>query len=51
MKRTDGGKGLSDEQAKWFKRLKEQNYLCYEARGCDEAWAVLCWYLEINRGR
>lgn len=48
MKRSDGGKGLSEAQAGWFKRLTENGYLCHQANGYRDAWGVLCWYLGIS---
>lgn len=50
MKRTDGGAGLSQAQQEWFKRLSAEGYLCHQANGYQDAWAVLCWYLGINGG-
>lgn len=48
MKRRNGGNGLSRLQTEWFRRLTEQGYLCHMAKGCDEAIAMLFWYLEIG---
>lgn len=48
LKRSDGGKGLSKEQAGWFTALSEQGYLCHMACGCQGAWDVLCWYLGLD---
>lgn len=50
MKRSDGGAGLSKYQANWFKRLSKAGYLCRVAKGADEAWKILCWYLQIMSG-
>ena len=47
LKRRDGGAGLSRAQSDWFCWLMGQGYLCHMAKGSDEAWAVLCWYLQL----
>lgn len=45
MKRTDGGKGLSDNQKQWFRTLTAEGYLCRQANGAASAWEILTDYL------
>ncbi len=49
MKRSDGGKGLSDAQIEKFALFSTEGYLCQQADGADAAWDFLTDYLESER--
>ena len=46
LKKLDGY--ASREQKDWIQRLRDQGYRAEVARGCGQAWNILCAYLGIR---
>lgn len=47
IKRKKGGK-LSDNQKDWFELLRNQGYLVFEAKGCEEAILICDNYMCVG---
>lgn len=46
LKKLDGY--ASREQKDWIQRLRDQGYRAEVARGCGQAWGIVCAYLGIK---